>query len=908
MDSTNSTTKASFNSSFSDEGRPESYFSYTTALLQAAFSDDKKKLKQLIIDSRFKEILAEWLGFEAGNFYFFDSQLDSFEFFHKALSDDGIKIPWFIIEGTEPGSKRFIASERTEREKKNLRSKQQTHMNDPKEPTTASLCFKNLSDKKNKSRRSKIEIEEQWILIPRGERALFCFEWQVVKRLENMQCRSYKQAESMIVSSDFIEGCWDDIYDNPKYNQMLSEGKRDYKEAISWLREIFDHQNDYDYLWDNSYPLNWFVFHRTEVVAMLAQSSFDEGINFDLLRKFAALIVRPHPQSNTNATLESSNFYKRCRFSPPMELLFGSHNLIAFLLTVPVESSPIEAFPVESSLIEASGSPYAFLLGSFHESEVCRLHAPELKNIFYLLAIRDIILFSNYRGQYGKQKDQVKSLKRELDISVSLVSLSKLIVDQDVDTVEEFNASFLSFIVKKLGYRHGAIFIFEDKEGVFISSDDEQHNPKNRNDKLTYKPQVIQISDICPLKKIRTTAEKILHEGKPSKIISNFPNDTTFKDCRLVNLKDTKKVILIPIMQKSVDPVPASGKQNVPQSGVDTNHINESYKTDNLIGCLMLFDNRDKTSISESQLKELLRIPISSMCVSAYDMPFRLHGRPSFIRKMLGWKKLEAIIKNSMDFLKLGMLFIGILFFLWPFLIACFSIISWDQGYLLLAGEKFGTCPLPVVILKKVELLVMFFTIIIVSQGILVLFSPRYSQGLPQWMKEFAEVKTLEKTILSLVVILLSISFLTIALKKEFKYVGHLDLKSTAKASFAINENMSENKSKSKFTQKEKKLPEASVQKIKTTNSVIPDNQASEGQKVLEVRVLLETHPKQIVDEKSPQGNNDKGDEVNSIIELLSKNELIIYGLAFSFIILSISIFLRFTFHDKITQSRLRDK
>lgn len=364
--------------------RPECYGSFISDLLQSAFSVDQRRLNQLVDDARFEEVLFNWLGYEVANFYFYDPRLDTLQFFHKAV-DGGINPPWFRIDGLDSNGGKFKGNQRAKEEKNRLREKQRTHSDSADAPTTARLCLRNLLPGGDRiSRRSKTEESENWVLVPRGERAIFCFEWHLIAMLQEVGCQDFNRAISKVVTDDFIADCWTGIYDSDEYEHMRGEGERDYREGIEWLRKVMRDRSEYEYLWSESDDSNWFVKHCPELTYLLT-SATTERIDYHVLREIALLMLLGSGANGTIVNLESVGFYRRCRFSPHFELLLGSHNIVTFLLSV----------PIESKLVEAPTHFYAFLLGTFYESEICKRNSAELKSIFYLLAVRDIIRFSN---------------------------------------------------------------------------------------------------------------------------------------------------------------------------------------------------------------------------------------------------------------------------------------------------------------------------------------------------------------------------------------------------------------------------------------------------------------------------------------------------------------------------------
>jgi hypothetical protein len=200
----------------------------------------------------------------------------------------------------------------------------------------------------------------------------------------------------------------------------------------------------------------------------------------------------------------------------------------------------------------------------------------------------------------------------------------------------------------------------------------------------------------------------------------------------------------------------------------------------------------------DTDLENLNRIDMGSFIISAEDMPFRANKPAGEIAKLFFGKKApqlkEYAFRTGLEAAKMGIYVVGALFILIPFL-EIFWIFSSDflvfffrnavqpffdapkspvlsQFFSLLSDSAIDLFDfnmpktlheLPKHWLNMAESLVMLFTFCLIAFGFFLQLQPKYEIFLPPWMKGFqslATVNGLKNAIISLVVILLAISFL----------------------------------------------------------------------------------------------------------------------------------------------------
>ena len=141
-------------------------------------------------------------------------------------------------------------------------------------------------------------------------------------------------------------------------------------------------------------------------------------------------------------------------------------------------------------------------------------------------------------------------------------------------------------------------------------------------------------------------------------------------------------------------------------------------------------------------------------------MPFRTYDNYGLLSILLRrpWKLKQYVISTSVEILKVAIYLIAVSFVLFPlYRISSFSILyilgNHNDGLIIQLRKD---------VLWDIELLVMSFTFVVFSLGMMILLEPKYAKGLPQkWMLNFSNISTLEKSLFTLVSIILSIHLLS---------------------------------------------------------------------------------------------------------------------------------------------------
>lgn len=356
------------------------YGELISEIIGTTYAQDSAKLNEVIKGQLFKEVLSECLGFEVASFYFYDEELGSLMFFEDAVPN-GIVMPFYRIVG-EKEDGMYVSIKVEDKEFERRRLKQRASLKREGEPLTAMLCYDNLVSVSH--RWSKSEGKNNWILIPEGEIVVFSFEYMLRRRLTRDGYSTKSAALRALETISIAEDAWSSMHTDEAFKWMRGRESASLKKAAGWLNEVLSNDDDYEYLWRcEPSQRNWFIECRAEVLRLLQASPEDSG---HFIRRLAELIVRhSYPlEGDASIDIKGTQFYKRSRVSPTLELLHGTHNIVMFLIRFHL---PVVSVPTDEPL-------KVFLLGTFYDKERCVDHREEIRNIYSLAMTRDLFRYS----------------------------------------------------------------------------------------------------------------------------------------------------------------------------------------------------------------------------------------------------------------------------------------------------------------------------------------------------------------------------------------------------------------------------------------------------------------------------------------------------------------------------------
>lgn len=358
------------------------YIDLISMILKAIFSKTEKDLDNIVNGEFFKKFVSDKLGFETASFYFYDENEKRLMFFHEAI-ENGINMPFYkITQRNNDGS--FKSTEVQKEEFERRRNKQREFLMKGSEPITATLCYNNITSKT--PRWSQSERDYERILIPEGEILVFSFEYILRNYLKKIGCETKKEAQKKIETSYIAKQCWMSLHSKTKYRNMRMREEESYFKLIEWLKDVMSNQYEYSYLWNSKSEMkNWFIKAGDKVKHLIEKYEHKE-FNYDLIKEIASLIVKYTYSDSNNGkiVLKSTKFYQRSRLSPQMELFHGTHNIVVFMIQQYLPENLVKTdFPIN-----------AFLLGTFYNKESYLCNYEEIKNIYSLIATRDLIRFS----------------------------------------------------------------------------------------------------------------------------------------------------------------------------------------------------------------------------------------------------------------------------------------------------------------------------------------------------------------------------------------------------------------------------------------------------------------------------------------------------------------------------------
>jgi len=312
------------------------------------------------------------MGYEIANFYFWNEENGKLNFFEDELLNSGLVLPFFTINGlAKDGS--FDSARIGEEDFKNRRNIQKIKIR--KNELTSNLCFQNLQ--LSNPRRSQTEAKRDWLLIPQGEIVLFIYEFILRQELTNSGINNISDAESELSNTNLAIICWDKIH-SEKYKNMVNRNNQDLEQMTKWIERVLNNNEEYKYLFlDDKSTTNWFIHNPNRIRTII--NKHKQNTN-EYLRQLSMAIITDTYSTNNCIDLKSVKYFSRSRIMPEMELLHGSHNTMCFILR----------FFYPQDMAEGAKPIQAFLLGTFYDETFCNDFYIEIKNLFNILALRDV--------------------------------------------------------------------------------------------------------------------------------------------------------------------------------------------------------------------------------------------------------------------------------------------------------------------------------------------------------------------------------------------------------------------------------------------------------------------------------------------------------------------------------------
>ncbi len=351
-----------------------------------AQSSTPETLDELLKEDAFLDILHGYFGCQSASIYVHDWTLQALRFSEDVLGN-GLHLPFSKLTHTPDLTQPFSYVQWPDEEEQLIRQQQYRFLLDREKQLTAKRCYRNLAS--DPPRRSNAEVAESWLLITTGERALFCFEWMLMCRLQNVRCTAAQSDLDSTITRDFVRRTWQSIY-SPRSRarlRMKGRGFTDYHAALAWLREVLDESTstraNYAYLWncDNVHK-NWFIRKAADVRAIVQDISAGDPVDYGVLHQLAHLTVAGSILAHSDKPIshDEMSFFKRSRLSPFMEMQIGSDTIIAVLLQSELQT------------IGSSKAPRAevFLLGTFHDQGRWKQNAALLRSLLHSLGTRDL--------------------------------------------------------------------------------------------------------------------------------------------------------------------------------------------------------------------------------------------------------------------------------------------------------------------------------------------------------------------------------------------------------------------------------------------------------------------------------------------------------------------------------------
>ena len=331
----------------------------------------------------------------------------------------------------------------------------------------------------------------------------------------------------------------------------------------------------------------------------------------------------------------------------------------------------------------------------------------------------------------GASKDEMllveaKERKREKEkrekakaYSDDWINVCDHVVDNSI-TFEKFCMELLQFIMCHFEARAAAVLTFDRKAAVLAV-----RKPSKHDDESHISIETIHVTKLGKPRELRTAVAEAISDLEyddigqvPAKERANF-SGLLHKD-----IVSAGTLLLEPLC-KAKSPSHKSGDEGVEG---DTREV-EAF------GAVLVYpyptDSKEDLKAMTGHLTEL---PLSTPLHAARDMPFRQYEEKGMLLRKCALKLVRC--------------------FRAVFLLAAF-LVPLSFLYFLVYGFVAGDPSIE--LLKGIGLALIFFTFLLFSIGLMVLYDPHAARILPSWMIRFARPPEIERTVLASAVSILSL-------------------------------------------------------------------------------------------------------------------------------------------------------
>lgn len=347
-------------------------------------------------------------------------------------------------------------------------------------------------------------------------------------------------------------------------------------------------------------------------------------------------------------------------------------------------------------------------------------------------------------------KSKIETEKSELIKTNTLLinfnyEVNKTISD-DKSTSQDCYIKLVKFYVKHFSCQHGALILYDEEKKLCIKETEKDNIRK-------YEIVSLRQKNIGNLYK----TESIL-----AKILNSDDRDDEENVCQIINSVKSYPALVL--------------KANIDLEDCDNLMILSIVKDGKIKGRMLLY--RKENAFNEKDEINAKQLSLSAVIENIKDSVFRIYEKQGIIDGLLKFislpialifyiplKLLSLVLKlfklnwsyefhdlrdkkflmsSFMGFLRLSIIILSLLIVILPIIKFCRSNFQWE----------------PLNIIHYIESILMYFTFILFSLGLLVLAEPKYAIGLPNWMRQFSHISTLKRTLLTLIVILIAISVL----------------------------------------------------------------------------------------------------------------------------------------------------
>jgi uncharacterized membrane protein YqhA len=683
-------------------------------LIDTVESDPKKSLAKELKENKdsrniYSHLMAEWLGVEVASLYAAppepgggtSPERKPIEFLYEAVPE-AVDLPMFWVSENGNG-KRLLSNNIDDTEVEYRRKEQDKKRQSSQEQLTAELCARALR-------------EQPYLLLPFGEILAYCFLYHVLEEIPP------RASDEDIAWPKIGRQAWNKLCQAHVKRPHATPEKVEFLLRDTLREWYFSGAVKEDRSFLHTDKISGIYLLDADVSNLLSAANGqtpDANTDFaHFLMRWAQVLYSSLQSSGKSNTLMES-FWRRTLINPDIEELLCTRGLYATIIRSPFTRES----QASSNLSEAYAICTLFDADRLKSNDKWR---KRLDDVLHRVGHEDLATYDFLR------------LQRTDDYQRQILNLLQAVSNPNIDSEQLMEKTAILFQYISKAER---VFIAWSDVGLYMLSEGRGVNDSTREAWFGYLTAVV--SDASSLASNLPSDNSVILDRATNKSC----DDLLTQICDGLQIKDYKqnRILMFPLGDRQGVVVLFSSSKDRPSA-----ESHEQLKKIALtleVGMELPFRN----AIGRGFFSGMLRVschPITSIRNVRSSFLGWKENRTTNTHRMLNW-----FVASIVEFNRIGLVAVGVLF---SYLV--FSIL-WHTAHGEAQEQDIAKT------LGQVERTVMAFSICLAATGVIFLLKPGMSAGQPKWMRRFAELGTLEQTLVRLAAMVLTIHVLKVALE-----------------------------------------------------------------------------------------------------------------------------------------------